>query len=35
MWPFPTLENPLKPWTAKQIREYAKQQRNQQEDALL
>lgn len=21
-WPFPTQENPLKPWTAEQIKEY-------------
>jgi hypothetical protein len=34
-WPFPTQENPLKPWTPKQIREYAQQQRNKEEDALL
>jgi hypothetical protein len=26
-WPFPTKENPLKPWTKKQIKEYEEQQR--------
>ena len=25
MWPFPTPQNPLTPWTPKQIREYQKQ----------
>jgi len=32
-WPFPTC--PPTPWTAKQIKEYAQQQRAQTEDALL
>jgi len=32
-WPFPT--HPPTPWTAKQIKEYAQQQRAQTEDALL
>jgi hypothetical protein len=32
-WPFPTF--PPTPWTAKQIKEYAQQQRAQTEDALL
>ena len=34
MWPFPPATGPI-PWTPKQIKEYAKQQREQQEDALL
>jgi hypothetical protein len=34
MWPFPAPSGPV-PWTKKQIQEYAKQQREQQEDALL
>jgi hypothetical protein len=33
MWPFP--EYPAVPWTAKQIKEYEEQQRQQTEDALL
>ena len=32
-WPFPT--HPPTPWTAKQIKEYAQQQRAQTEDAPL
>lgn len=32
-WPFPT--HPPTPWTAKQIKQYAEQQRQQLEDALL
>lgn len=32
-WPFPT--QPLVPWTAKQIREYEQQQRNQLPEAPL
>jgi len=32
-WPFPTC--PPTPWTAKQIKEYAQQQREQTEDAML
>ena len=32
-WPFPTC--PPTPWTAKQIKEYAQQQRAQTDDALL
>ena len=32
-WPFPT--HPPTPWTQKQIKEYAKQQREQAGDALL
>lgn len=28
-WPFPTKDNPLKPWTPKQEREYQAQQRKQ------
>jgi hypothetical protein len=31
-WPFPTQDNPLKPWTAKQVKQY---QRQNQEDAPL
>jgi hypothetical protein len=34
-WPFPTQENPLKPWTPKQIREYAQQQRSKEEESPL
>lgn len=33
-WPFPPVTGPV-PWTKKQIQEYAKQQRDQQEEALL
>jgi hypothetical protein len=33
-WPFPPPTGAV-PWTNKQIQEYAKQQRNNQEDALL
>jgi hypothetical protein len=33
MWPFPS--HPPVPWTAKQIKEYAQQQRQQTEDAPL
>lgn len=33
-WPFPPASGPV-PWTAKQIQEYAKQQREQVGDALL
>lgn len=32
MWPFPPATGPI-PWTAKQIKEYEKQQREQQGDA--
>ena len=32
-WSFPTKENPLKPWTKKQIKEYERQQRNKLPDA--
>lgn len=32
-WPFPKF--PAAPWTQKQIKEYAQQQRAQTEDALL
>jgi hypothetical protein len=34
-WPFPTQDNPLKPWTNKQNKEYADEQRQQQEDSPL
>ena len=33
-WPFPPPTGPV-PWTNKQIQEYAKQQRDQLEEALL
>lgn len=33
MWPFPPF--PAVPWTPEQCREYAQQQREQQQDALL
>jgi len=33
-WPFPPATGAV-PWTAKQIKEYAQQQRAQTEDALL
>lgn len=33
-WPFPPPNGPV-PWTKRQIQEYEKQQRNNQEDALL
>jgi hypothetical protein len=33
VWPFPPF--PAVPWTPKQCRDYAKQQREQQEDAPL
>lgn len=32
-WPFPTKDSPAVPWTAKQQREYARQQRQQAPDA--
>lgn len=32
-WPFPTKENPLVPWTAKQSKDHAAQQRAQVPDA--
>ena len=32
MWPFPPATGPI-PWTAKQIKEYEKQKREQQGDA--
>ena len=28
-WPFPSKDNPLKPWTPEQVKEYNKQQRQQ------
>jgi hypothetical protein len=34
MWPFPPPTGPV-PWTAKQVREYAQQQRNQLPEAPL
>ena len=27
VWPFPTKDNPLKPWTPKEVKAYAKLQR--------
>lgn len=33
-WPFPTVDNPAIPWTAKQIQEYAKKQREDAGEAL-
>ena len=33
-WPFPPATGPV-PWTNKQIQEYAKQQREQMEEALV
>jgi hypothetical protein len=35
MWPFPTKENPLKPWTPAQKHEYERQQRQQLPEAPL
>jgi hypothetical protein len=34
MWPFPPPTGPV-PWTAKQMREYAQQQRNNMPEASL
>lgn len=34
MWPFPPLTGPI-PWTAKQIKEYERQQREQAEESPL
>jgi hypothetical protein len=34
MWPFPPSTGPV-PWTTKQVREYAQQQRNQLPEAPL
>ena len=34
-WPFPTASKPAVPWTKKQIREYAAQQRQQMPEALI
>ena len=35
VWPFPTQERPLKPWTPKQIKEYETKQRDEMPDALM
>ena len=32
-WPFPTKDNPLKPWTPKEVKAYAKLQREKAEEA--
>jgi hypothetical protein len=34
-WPFPTKDNPLKPWTPQQQHEYERQQRQQLPEAPL
>lgn len=34
-WPFPTKDKPLKPWTAKQIKQYEKLKRQQMPEAPL
>ena len=34
-WPFPTASKPAVPWTAKQVREYAAQQRQQMPEAWV
>ena len=34
-WPFPTQDKPLQPWTAKQIKEYERQQHQQLPEAPL
>ena len=34
-WPFPTKENPLKPWTPKEIKAYDKLQRSKAPDAPM
>ena len=34
-WPFPTKDNPLKPWTPKEVKAYAKLQREKAQESLL
>lgn len=34
-WPFPTKDNPLKPWTPKEVKAYANLQREKTQEALL
>ena len=34
-WPFPTKENPLKPWTPKEVKAYAKLQRENAQESPL
>jgi hypothetical protein len=34
-WPFPTKDNPLTPWTPKEVKAYAKLQREKAQEALL
>jgi hypothetical protein len=34
-WPWPTKDNPLTPWTDKQIKEYNQKQREQLPDAPM
>lgn len=34
-WPFPTKDNPLKPWTPKEVKAYAKLQRENAQESPL
>ena len=34
-WPFPTKDNPLKPWTPKEVKAYAKLQREKAQESPL
>ena len=34
-WPFPTKDNPLKPWTPKEVQEYEKLQRQNAQESPL
>lgn len=34
-WPFPSKDNPLKPWTPKEIKDYDKLQRSKTPDAPM
>ena len=34
-WPFPTKDNPLKPWTPEQVKKYNEQQRQSVPDAPM
>lgn len=34
-WPFPTKDNPLKPWTPKEIKAYEKLQREKAQESPL
>ena len=34
-WPFPTKDNPLKPWTPQEVKKYNELQREKAQEALL